>query len=391
MDTMILNCENFGSCGGCTSESSNYQDHLHAKLQNFKDLAKDTLNIDLDPQCITPTSYNFRSKADFIVEQIPHGSMNAGFYTKYSDKLSKTLLDIKRCPLFSDSLQELYTQFRSHIPQIKKGSVRIRVSPSKKGTSSEQKGIWLDFSNEDIRNLLDEKKTLKQLLRVFDVIEIGQKRKVLNPDTLKLNEAQAYPWFETYVQDRPVPLFTNIASFTQTGFESNRLLVAEVDKILKKINVSVWFEACSGSGNFTLPLANSSKKVIATEIDVQAFENMNRTLAYLKDATQFSHIPAKIVQKTLNIHKESSKLLELLSECDGVFVDPPRSGLQDFITALEKVSKKPQSVIYVSCHSESFLNDAKKLIQIGYTLKELIGVDQFPFSKHCEWVSLFEI
>ena len=49
----------------------------------------------------------------------------------------------------------------------------------------------------------------------------------------------------------------------------------------------------------------------------------------------------------------------------------------------------PEALIYVSCFEESFVHDTAKLKELGFQLKNLLGVDQFPFSPHMEWVALF--
>lgn len=363
--------------------SEDYSVHFADKIQKFKELWAQTLAQDLPKISLFPSpQLDIRDKADFICSyDFDKNEHTIGFYNPES----KVLEDIKEYALFTKNLQTLYTLFREFAPRVKKGSVRIRVSPQNK------KGLWLDFANTDVRDLLSEKTQLQKLLKIFDIIEIGQKRKILDPNSFKLIEPKPYPWFETYIEQKPIPLYCNVASFTQTGFAPNKVLVSAIETIIENLNIQTWFEACSGSGNFTLPLANKSQKVIATELDDHAIENVQETLTQLQKNADYKNLNTQIEFHSMNIHKESAQLLDLLNRCDGIFVDPPRSGLQDFTNMIAAVKQKPQCFLYVSCYYQSMISDIQKLASLGYKPVSVTAVDQFPFSDHCEWITLLKL
>jgi 23S rRNA (uracil1939-C5)-methyltransferase len=56
---------------------------------------------------------------------------------------------------------------------------------------------------------------------------------------------------------------------------------------------------------------------------------------------------------------------------------------------LAKASRKPDTIVYVSCHAQTLIKDGMNLMELGYQLRHIEGVDQFPNTPHCEWVTLW--
>jgi 23S rRNA (uracil1939-C5)-methyltransferase len=54
------------------------------------------------------------------------------------------------------------------------------------------------------------------------------------------------------------------------------------------------------------------------------------------------------------------------------------------------VQLKPQAIAYVSCDPSTLARDAKRLIEGGYTLKQVTPFDLFPQTYHIESISIFE-
>ena len=71
-----------------------------------------------------------------------------------------------------------------------------------------------------------------------------------------------------------------------------------------------------------------------------------------------------------------------------VIVDPPRTGMTREALA-GTVAQTPGRIVYVSCDVATFARDTRSLIDAGYELGELIGVDLFPNTAHVESVALF--
>ena len=70
-------------------------------------------------------------------------------------------------------------------------------------------------------------------------------------------------------------------------------------------------------------------------------------------------------------------------------VDPPRAGLSQKIVRrlLELV---PSRIVYVSCNPTTLAPNAGQMVDAGYRLVKVRGVDMFPHTPHLECVALLE-
>ena len=76
-----------------------------------------------------------------------------------------------------------------------------------------------------------------------------------------------------------------------------------------------------------------------------------------------------------------------LARFDAVVLDPPRAGAMAQVKQLAR-SRVPR-IAYVSCDAASFARDARVLIDGGFRLDWLVGVDQFLWSAHIELAAAF--
>ena len=92
---------------------------------------------------------------------------------------------------------------------------------------------------------------------------------------------------------------------------------------------------------------------------------------------------------------------------DTILLNPPRSGVGDFLKGIAvttegdfqdtefnyKQLKWPEHILYLSCYMDSMKKDSLILEKMGYQLKKMHIIDQFPQSPHCEnlgvWVRSF--
>jgi 23S rRNA (uracil1939-C5)-methyltransferase len=72
---------------------------------------------------------------------------------------------------------------------------------------------------------------------------------------------------------------------------------------------------------------------------------------------------------------------------DLVIFDPPRQGAQ--AQAKELARSRVRRVIAISCFPATFARDAAILVEGGYTLEEVLPIDQFKWSAHVELAAMF--
>lgn len=70
-------------------------------------------------------------------------------------------------------------------------------------------------------------------------------------------------------------------------------------------------------------------------------------------------------------------------------VDPPRTGMsKEALAGL--VAMAPGRIVYVSCDVATLARDARALVDAGYALDGVTGIDLFPNTAHVESVAVFE-
>jgi 23S rRNA (uracil1939-C5)-methyltransferase len=388
MNNMSLNCQHADECSGCEWIHKPIQLQRELKIANFwqhwlRFVSAEVSRPEIKWVDIAPGA--LRDRVDLTIEadsmglSSPNGLNRLGLM----DKSRKSVLDLVSCSQMSPALAEWHKEFRLHPIPVTKGSVRLRVSPSG------LRGVWLDLANIDVKRLLDEQ-TLLNSLRAKAIVEIGQRRKRLieRDGQLKLADPILEPWFETYVNNEPaqiqsVPLYCTIGTFTQPGFQANKMLVQTVQSLFRSTGAQKVAEFGSGIGNFTLPLASICEEVHAYEVDNLALLGLRQSLAEAR-------LESRVHIHSGNFQIERKQPADL-SGVDLVLADPPRSGLKQFLDSIEGIDaqNRPKHFIYVSCFAESFAIDTARLVTLGYRPQQISIVDQFPQSPHYEIVASF--
>jgi 23S rRNA (uracil1939-C5)-methyltransferase len=299
------------------------------------------------------------------------------------ERNSRQILDLDECPQLSPGLHDWLTEFRQfHFP-IQKGSVRLRIGPQG------QRGLWLDFANVDIKNLLDEKNLL-QRLQEKTFVEIGQRRKVpvLIGDVYKLRDPEPRVWFQTWRGDQAVDLFCSVASFTQPSLRANRDLVRVIETWFEQTGAQNVLEFGSGIGNLSFPALGRHRNLTVCEIDQGALTGFALSLDALSRKPGFADCKGRVKILRGDFQNKNPQDFE---KYDVVLANPPRSGLKNFLQPLIAAANKPSYFMYMSCFPESFVEDGKQLTRAGYQIKDLKIVDQFPQTAHYEILSLWKL
>ena len=140
-------------------------------------------------------------------------------------------------------------------------------------------------------------------------------------------------------------------------------------------------EVLAGAGTFTLGLARRFERVVALEGNPRAAEDCRYNLrrAGLEGV--------EVVARSFEEGRRAAPLLDLQPEV--VVLDPPRRGLPkgsvDWL-----LEKRPQRIVYLSCHPATLARDVGALLAGGYGLGGLRAFDLFPQTAHVEalaWLS----
>ena len=155
-----------------------------------------------------------------------------------------------------------------------------------------------------------------------------------------------------------------------------------VDIAMSFLNPQAGDKVCDlygGAGLFTAPIL----KAVGDKGEVHLIESDERAI---KDASKIFH---KYSNVTLYLGRVE-KILPLVESIDTILLDPPRSGAGELVVS-QMIEKKPKMIVYVSCDPASLARDSKLLIDSGYELVDIIGIDLFPMTHHIECVAKFNL
>lgn len=143
-------------------------------------------------------------------------------------------------------------------------------------------------------------------------------------------------------------------------------------------------ELYCGNGNFSIALAQNFKKVLATEVSSSSVEAAQYNIEVNGISNlQIIRMSAEDFSDALVGKREFFRLkgIDLKSyDCQTIFVDPPRAGLDDNTL---KIVSQYETIIYVSCNPET-LSENLKVLTTTHEITNLALFDQFPFTHHIE-------
>ena len=167
-------------------------------------------------------------------------------------------------------------------------------------------------------------------------------------------------------------------SFAQVNTLQNENLKKIVRDFVKKSNSDFVLELYSGGGNLTFAIADTAKKIVASDIDKRAVAGANE------------RVKAKEIENVEFEWGDAEKITQNHEgEIDLVLLDPPRIGAKDTIKWIAKAN--PKNIIYVSCDPATLARDSIKLFDAGYEIIKCQPLDMFPQTFHVENVALFEL
>ena len=166
-------------------------------------------------------------------------------------------------------------------------------------------------------------------------------------------------------------------------FQGNRFLVEPlVEHLTARVPQGPVVELYAGVGLFGLSLvASGASSVIAVEGDPVSGLDLLANAAPLGDRVR---VERRSVEQFVALVRDRQEDLTGAT----MIVDPPRTGMSKAALA-GVIGLQPARIVYVSCDVATFARDTRALIDAGYELAELTGVDLFPNTAHVESVAVF--
>lgn len=332
-------CPYYDICGGCSISAYTYHDELEYKVNNVIDIFKRN-DIDIKPNIIkSDNRYGYRNK---ITLQVSNGII--GLY----EEDSNTIVDVDKCLLVSDKLNEIIDIIKKNINVNKCNKIVIRDT---------YYGIMIIFygsvNNEEVIKYLGNK--------VVSIYTYDNKYKCI------YGEKYLYEMIGEYKYRISPDSFFQVNSRTV-----NKLYNKVVEYAIENEKKDNLVDLYCGTGTIGIYLSKYFNSIIGIELNKQAVEDAkeNAKINGVNNIEFYAGDVGKIINDQI--------------KADVIVVDPPRSGL-DKRTKDILLKIKANKIVYVSCNPLTLARDIKEL-DSGYKLGNITLVDMFPNTHHVESV-----
>lgn len=172
-------------------------------------------------------------------------------------------------------------------------------------------------------------------------------------------------------------------SFTQPNAKVNIKMLEWAQALCAPLQNDL-LELYCGNGNFSIALAGSFDKVLATEISKSSVHSAQYNISQNKvNNLDIIRMSSEEFTQAMNGERTFSRLegIDLKSyDCQTILVDPPRAGM-DTLTC--DLVANYENIIYISCNPDTLERDLDHLCKT-HEVKRFAIFDQFPYTHHIE-------
>ena len=358
-------CKHFFQCGGCLLQHWNFKDYVSWK---FDKISLPILKISPKTMMkeIKTSSIKSRRHAKFKAKKYKSNTI-IGF----NEYRSKFITKIEECLIIDSKLQRLIHDLEKPLHKLLGIGDEIDVHANLLDNGIDLLISGIDKINYHKLNIFVDALSKSSVIRFHRKLKDNTKELLFATDLSSLSNNS----FSSISFPPP-------GGFLQATIEGeNAILESVMLGLNENKKTKLICELFCGSGTITLPLLKKSYQIHAFEIDKESLKSLD--IAARKES--FGNRVKTKVRDLKNFPLTSDEL----SKYDAIIVDPPRSGakLQFLNIARSNVS----IIVSISCNVNTFVRDAKILIESNYELKWVQPIDQFLFSAHVELVAIFQL
>jgi tRNA (uracil-5-)-methyltransferase len=365
-----MNCEYFGKCGSCVLYDKSYEEQLNFKLQREKDRFSDFTTMDFD--IIKSEEKAFRNRAEFRIWWDKDENGNEILSYAMND-FNKNILKIDSCQIVSPQIQEIMPKLLDLLMSELTLSYKL-FAIEFLGSTTKDMLVTLIYHKK-----LDEQwnELAKHIEKELNIKIMGRSRKqkiVLSSESI--NET-------LIINNQNFKFAYQEGGFTQPNTNVN---VQMIEWVLNNIKTSSndLCELYCGGGNFTIPLSTKFNKVLATEISKTSIKSALKNCELNNiNKISFIRMSAEEFVQGLQEVRTFNRLKDVNLKdynFDTIFMDPPRSGLDDTTRSL---AKDFEHIIYISCNPETLHRDLAELVKTHEIVRFAL-FDQFAYTNHIE-------
>ena len=385
---MEAKCPVYRACGGCQIQALEYKSQLKLKddfinnaLLRIGGFDSEFVSGIKEPIIGMEEPYRYRNKAQYPIGRDKEGKTIAGFYAgRTHDIIPNTdcVIGAKENKRILETILDFINKNGIPTYDEKTGKGLVRHVLIRKGFKTGELMVCLVINGD---------KLPKEDLLVADLTEIPGMTSIslnINKENTNviLGDEIRTVWGRDYIEDYidDVKFRISPKSFFQVNpMQTEKLYGKALEYADLGPDDTVWDLYC-GIGTISLFMAKKAGRVYGVEIVPEAIE----------DARENARIN-RMGNATFYVGKAEEVLPEKYENegihADVIVVDPPRKGCDS--ACLETMLKMaPKRIVYVSCDPATLARDLRILVDGGYELKKVCGVDQFCHSVHVECVVL---
>ena len=358
-------CKHFFQCGGCLLQHWNFEDYSSWKADKISNpILKISQTTTIKK--IKTSSIKSRRHAKFKAKKYKSNTI-IGF----NEYRSKFITKIEKCIIIDPKLQNLIHDLDKPLHKLLDigDEIDIHANLLDYGVDLIITGIYkTDYHKLKI---FVDSLSKSSVIRFHRKLEDNTYELLLSKDLSSLtNKSFSCITF-------PPP-----GGFLQATIEGeNAILESVMQGLNENKKTKLICELFCGSGTITLPLLKKTYQIDAFELDKDSLKSVN--IAAKKES-----FGSRVKTKVRDLKNFPLTSFEL-SKYDAIIVDPPRSGAK--LQFLNIARSNVPLIVSISCNINTFVRDAKMLIESNYELKWVQPIDQFLFSAHVELVAIFQL
>lgn len=400
-------CIHFGVCGGCRLQHLSYSDQLQIKQKKIESLFSSVCpsNVAIRPIIPCDPPWEYRNKMEFSFSGDAAGNRYLGLII---DSSRGKVLNLSEChlvnPWFVQALKATKAWWDEsgllpYHPHSNKGSLRTLIV--REGQRSGDRLVMLTVSGvadyalqqhhidsftaflRDAIEPIDPVSNLSIFLRIQQAVKGVEtnffEMQLYGPDHIRETlHIEANPGSKTSLTFNVSP-----SAFFQPNTRQSEKLYSAALQMLDIPENSVVYDLYCGTGTLGICAAKKAKEVLGIEISPESSLDA-RTNAKNNRLDNVKIVTGPVRDVIAKMKKEGTLPLP-----DVVMVDPPRAGL-DEDTIQHLADLQPPKILYISCNPVTQAENIKTLQTIGYEIKAIQPVDQFPHTVHIENIVILE-
>ena len=362
-------------CGGCEFIDVPYTKQLMEKQEKLEILLKGY--VQPEPIIGMTEPFHYRNKVNAAFGRDRNGNYISGIYEEASHNIIKTdscFLENELADRIIVTIRGLLKSFKITTYSEQSGFGLLRHVMVRTGRISGQVMVVLVLTSP----ILPSKNNFVKALRAVHPEITTVVLNVNDKDTsMVLGERNITLYGPGFITDRlcGVEFMISPGSFYQVNPVQTEILYNTAIAYAGLSGKELVLDAYCGIGTIGLIAASKAKEVIGVELNRMAVKDAiaNAKKNGITNAKFYAGDAGEFMERYAADGKRP----------DVVFMDPPRSGsTEQFINSL--LIAAPKKVVYVSCNPETLVRDLKLITKGGYRVERAVGVDQFPFTSHCE-------